>query len=63
MINQISTKTRFGWITAFENRGKVFKIKFARLKKQTKSETLENFKKQLLKFLIKRYQILKLHTR
>ena len=38
MINQISTKTRFGWISAFEDRGKIFKIKFERLKKQ-------NFKK------------------
>ena len=48
MINQISTKTRFGWISAFENRGIIFKIKFGRLKKQTKSKTLENFKKKLL---------------
>ena len=50
MIDQISTKTRFGWIYAFENRGKIFKIKFYRLKKQTKSKTLENFKKKLLEF-------------
>ena len=47
MINQISTKTRFGWISAFENHGKIFKIKFCRLKKQTKSKTLENFKKKI----------------
>ena len=54
MINQISTKTRFGWITAFENHGKIFKVKFGRIKKQTKSKTLENFKKQLLKFFNKK---------
>ena len=54
MINQISTKTRFGWISAFENRGKIFKIKFGRLKKQTKSKTLKNFKKILLKFFNKK---------
>jgi len=53
MINQISTKTRFGWISAFEKHGKIFKIKFGRLKKQTKSKTLENFKKKLLKFFDK----------
>ena len=53
MINQISTKTRFGWISAFENHGKIFKIKFGRLKKQTKSKPLENFKKKLLKFFDK----------
>ena len=34
MINQISTKTRFGWILAFEYRGKIFKVKLGRLKKQ-----------------------------
>ena len=53
MINQISTKTRFGWILDFENHGKIFKIKFGRLKKQTKSKPLENFKKKLLKFFDK----------
>ena len=59
MINQISTKTRFGWITAFENHGKIFKIKFGRLKKHTKSKTLENFKKQLLKFFDKKISNIK----
>ena len=54
MINQISTKTRFGWISAFENHGKIFRIKFGRLKKQTKSKTLKNFKKKLLKFFDKK---------
>ena len=43
MINQISTKTRFGWIAAFENHGKIFKIKFGRLKKQKTSKVLKNF--------------------
>ena len=59
MIKQISTKTRFGWITAFENRGKIFKIKFGRLKKQTKNKTLENFKKELLKFFEKKISNIK----
>ena len=44
MINQISTKTRFGWMPAFENHTKIFTIKFYRLKK-TKSKILENFRK------------------
>ena len=38
MINQISTKTRFGWISAYENHGKIFKIKFSLLKKQKKAK-------------------------
>ena len=54
MINQISTKTRFGWISAFESNGKIFKVKFGRLKKTTKSKVLENFKKKLLKFFNKK---------
>ena len=54
MINQISTKTRLGWISAFENQGKIFKIKFGRSKKQTKSKTLEIFTKKLLKFFNKK---------
>ena len=59
MINQISTKTRLGWISAFENQGKIFKIKFCRLKKQTKSKILENFKKKLLKFFEKKISNIK----
>ena len=59
MINQISTKTRFGWVSVFENRGKIFKIKFGRLKKQTKSKTLNNFKKKLLKFFDKKISNIK----
>ena len=54
MINQISTKTRLGWVSALENQGKIFKIKFGRLKKQTKSKTLEIFSKKLLKFFNKK---------
>ena len=54
MINQISTKTRLGWISAFENQGKIFKIKFGRLKKQTNSKTLVIFTKKLLKFFNKK---------
>ena len=54
MMNQISTKTRLGWVSAFENQGKIFKIKFGRLKKQTKSKTLEIFSKKLLKFFNKK---------
>ena len=54
MINQISTKTRFGWILAFEYRGKIFKVKLGRLKKQKKSKTLKNFSKKLLKFFDKK---------
>ena len=54
MTKQISIKTKFGWISAYENNGKIFKIKFGRVKKQRKSSILENFKKNLLKFFDKK---------
>ncbi len=54
MINQISTKTRFGWISAFENHGKIFKVKFGQLKKQKKNKILEDFRKKLIKFFNKK---------
>ena len=38
MINQIPTKTKFGWTPAFENRGKIFKITFGRLKNKKKAK-------------------------
>ena len=47
MIKQISIKTKFGWISAYENNGKIFRIKFRKCNKQIKSVILENFKKNL----------------
>ena len=46
MIKKISIKTKFGWLTVFENKGKIFKIKFRKENKQSKSKILINFKKK-----------------
>ena len=54
MIKKISVKTKLGWISAFENKGKIFKIKFGKVKKQSQSQILKKFKKNLIKFLKKR---------
>ena len=54
MIKKISIKTKFGWLSAFEKNGKIFKIKFGKIKKQLKSKPLEKFKKNLLYFLNKK---------
>ena len=59
MIKQISIKTRFGWVSVYENKGKIFKIKFGRLKKQKKGEILGNFRKNLLRFLDKKIAYIK----
>ena len=54
MIKQISVKTKLGWISAYENKGKIIRIKFGKLKKQINSPLLVNFKKNLIKFLSKK---------
>ena len=54
MVRQISINTKVGWISAFESRGKIFRIKFGKLKKQKKSKILQNFKKNILRFFDKK---------
>ena len=54
MIKKISIKTKMGWISAFENKGKIFKVKFGKAKKQSQSKVLMNFKKNLLTFFKKK---------
>ena len=54
MVQQISIKTKVGWISCFENKGKIFRIKFGKLKKQKKSKILQNFKKNILRFFDKK---------
>ena len=54
MIKKISIKTKMGWISAFENKGKIFKVKFGKAKKQSQSKVLKNFKKNLLTFFKKK---------
>ena len=53
MIKKISIKTKLGWITAFEENNRIFRIKFGKIKKQTKSVLLKNFKSNLSKFFNK----------
>jgi O-6-methylguanine DNA methyltransferase len=54
MISQISIKTRVGWVSAFAYNNKIFKIKFGKLKKQTKNKVLDNFKTKLLRYFNKK---------
>ena len=54
MIKKISIKTKLGWVSVFEYRGKIFKIKFGKVKKQSQSQVLKNFKNNLTKFFKKR---------
>ena len=54
MIKKISVKTELGCISAFENKGKIFKIKFGKVKKQSQSPILKKFKKNLIRFFKKK---------
>ena len=40
MINKISIATKKGWVSVFEENRKIFKIKFGRVKENTKSVVL-----------------------
>ena len=51
MTKQISINTKLGWISAYENKGKLFKIEFKKLKEQKKSKVKINFKRKLVEFL------------
>ena len=37
MVNAISIKTKLGWVSAYENNGKIFKIRFGKIRKQIPS--------------------------
>ena len=54
MVKKISIKTELGWVSAFEDKGKIFKIKFGKVKKQSQSRVLKNFKINLIKFFKKK---------
>ena len=60
MISQITFNTKVGWVSAFESEGKIFKVKFGRLRKQKKSKILKKFKKNLLKFFNKKVSHIKI---
>ena len=34
MIKQISISSKFGWVSAYEINGKIFRVKFGKLEKQ-----------------------------
>ena len=45
MISSISIKTKFGWISAFEEKGKIYKVKFGKYKDKSISNNLKKFLK------------------
>ncbi len=59
MIKRKSIKTKFGWLTAYEINGKIFQISFGKVRKQSKSNILEKFKKNLISFFGKKTNLIK----
>ena len=50
MIKQISIKTKFGWISAFEEKGKIVKVKFGKTRKKSISNNLRKFRNSVNNF-------------
>ena len=51
MIKKMSVKTELGWISAFENNGKIFEVKFGKHKNKSVSKNLKRFRNNLINFL------------
>ena len=51
MIRKISIKTKLGWISAFEEKNRIFKVKFGKHKNKSVSKNLKRFKNNLINFL------------
>ena len=54
MIGQISIKTKFGWINATEEKGRIIGIKCGKRKKNTISKNLKKFRSSLNNYLSKK---------
>ena len=59
MIRQISIKTKFGWITAFEEKDKIIKVKFGKFKNISSSKNLKKFRHSLNNFFSKKDKSIK----
>ena len=62
MIKQISIKTKFGWISAFEQNNKIYRVKFGKCKNKSTSKNLKKFKTSLNNFLLKKKMTLTFNT-
>ena len=53
-MNCLSFKSKFGWISAFEDNNKIFKVKFGKHKSISTSKNLKRFRISLINFLNKK---------
>tara|TARA_Y100000590_G_scaffold468853_1_gene653485 strand:+ start:8261 stop:8707 length:447 start_codon:yes stop_codon:yes gene_type:complete len=59
MVNKISFKSKFGWITVIEDKKKILLISFGRSKNAGNLIYLKKFKKKILNFFSKKTKIIK----
>tara|TARA_B100001250_G_C19195103_1_gene526923 strand:- start:3 stop:449 length:447 start_codon:yes stop_codon:yes gene_type:complete len=59
MIRQISIKTQFGWISAFEEKDKIVRVKFGKVKNRAVTKKLKQFKSHLKAFCSKKNKFIK----
>ena len=50
-MNSLSIKTKFGWISALEQKNKIVKVKFGKHKNKSVSKNLKKFRNNLINFL------------
>jgi len=53
-MNSLSFKTKFGWITAFEEKNKIVRMKFGKYKNKSASSNLNKIKNEVKSFLTKK---------
>ena len=56
-MNSLSIKTKFGWISALEQRNKIVKVKFAKNKNKSVTKNLKKFRNNLINFLNRKNNI------
>ena len=59
MIRQISIKTKFGWISIFEEKDRIVKVKFSKHKNIYTSKNLKKFRSSLNDFLNRKSKSIK----
>ena len=50
-MNSLSIKTKFGWISALEQKNKIVKVKFGKHKNKSVTKNLKKFRNNLINFL------------
>jgi len=53
-VNSLSFKTRFGWISAFEEKGKIVRIKFGKHRNKGINRNLKALKNKINSFFNKK---------